>query len=215
MHAWALARDLRIPRVHVPFLPGAFSAYGILISPIQLEYSQTIVRPVERAKAIIAQTIESFESRAHAVFRRRGLDLRKAVFTGSADLRYRGQSYEINVPLRGNLAAAFRREHRRRYGYAAPEEHIELVTVRLVGRVPRRVAAPLPPGDLAPRLSTRRVLFEDGWTVASVFERTSLPAGFEAEGPAIVAEDGATTVVPPGGRFRIGSHGTIEIEVGG
>jgi len=214
MHAWALARDLGIPRVHVPFLPGAFSAYGILISPIQLEYSQTVVRPIERAKAIIERTIRSFESRARAVFRQHGLDTRKAVLTGSADLRYHGQSYEINVPLRGNLGAAFRGEHRRRFGYAATKEPIELVTIRLIGRIPRTVAVPAVSATSAPRVSTRQVLFEDGWTIASVFERTSLKPGFEAEGPAIVAEDGATTVVPPDARFRIGSRGTLEIQVG-
>src|SRR3989454_953226 len=214
MHAWALARDLGIPRVHVPFLPGAFSAYGILISPIQLEYSQTVVRPIERAKAIIERTIRSFESRARAVFRQHGLDTRKAVLTGSADLRYHGQSYEINVPLRGNLGAAFRREHRRRFGYAATKEPIELVTIRLIGRIPRTVAVPAVSATSAPRVSTRQVLFEDGWTIASVFERTSLKPGFEAEGPAIVAEDDATTVVPPDARFRIGSRWTLEIQVG-
>src|SRR5207245_1701166 len=74
MHAWALARDLGIPGVHVPFLPGAFSAFGILISPIQLEYSQTVVRPIERTKALIERTIRSFESRARAVFRQHALD---------------------------------------------------------------------------------------------------------------------------------------------
>jgi len=214
MHAWALARDLGIPRVHVPFLPGAFSAYGILISPIQLEYSQTVVRPIERTKTLIERTIRSFESRARAVFRQHAFDVRKAVFTGSADLRYHGQSYEINVPLRGNLAAAFRREHRRRFGYAATKEPIELVTVRLTGRIPRPVAVPVVSAEAAPRVSTRHVLFEDGWTTASVFERTTLKPGFEAEGPAIVAEDGATTVVPPDARFRIGSRGTLEIQVG-
>src|SRR2546428_805578 len=214
MHAWALARDLGIPRVHVPFLPGAFSAYGILISPIQLAYSQTVVRPIERAKAIIERTIRSFESRARAVFRQHGLDIRKAVLTGSADLRYHGQSYEINVPLRGNLAAAFRREHRRRFGYAATKEPIELVTIRLIGRIPRIVAGPAVSAAPAPRVSTRQVLFEDGWTIAPGFERTSLKPGFEAEGPAIVPEDGATTLVPPEARFRIGSRGTLEIQVG-
>ena len=91
---------------------------------------------------------------------------------------------------------------------------IELVTVRLTGRIPRPVAVPVVSAEAAPRVSTRHVLFEDGWTTASVFERTTLKPGFEAEGPAIVAEDGATTVVPPDARFRIGSRGTLEIQVG-
>src|SRR5207247_8852293 len=48
MHAWSLARELRIPRVLVPFLPGAFSAYGILLTPIQPDYCRSVVRPLDR-----------------------------------------------------------------------------------------------------------------------------------------------------------------------
>src|SRR5256712_6263662 len=64
MHAWGLARELRIPRGLVPFLPGAFSAYGILISPVQLGYSQTIVRPFDRAQFAIGEAGRAFRSPA-------------------------------------------------------------------------------------------------------------------------------------------------------
>src|SRR3989441_3441950 len=60
MHAWALARELRIPRVLVPLLPGAFSAYGVLISPVQLEYSRTIGRALDWAPAAIAEAVRAF-----------------------------------------------------------------------------------------------------------------------------------------------------------
>jgi len=213
MHACALAKELRIPRVLVPFLPGAFSAYGILISPYQLEYSQTAVHPLENAERILAKTVRRFESRARDSLRQQGLGPRKALLLGSVDLRYRGQSYEINVPLRGDLARAFRREHRRLYGYASREERIELVTVRLAVQLPRRVTIPRPPAKRAGRMAHRRVLFDDGWADAPVFERESLAVGFEAEGPSIVAEDHATTVVPPDARFRIDPRGLIDIEV--
>jgi len=213
MHAWSLARELRIPRVLVPFLPGAFSAYGILISPIQLEYSRTMVRPLDRAESAIGHAVQSFRSRARRALHEEHHAARGAVFLESVDLRYRGQSYEINIPLSGNLAGAFRREHRRRYGYASREEPIELVTVRLMVRVPRRVTFPPPPAVVSPSIGRRRVLFDDGWSDVPVFDRGSLPVGFEEEGPAIVAEDHATTVVPPGANFRIQPRGLIEIEV--
>jgi len=213
MHAAALARELRIPRVLVPFLPGAFSAYGILISPIQLEYSRTIVRPLERAGHTIEETITTFRSRAVRALRQDHHDSRHVVVQASVDLRYRGQSYEINVPVRGDLARAFRREHRRRYGYASREERIELVTVRLTVRVPRRVIFPVSRTSVSPRVARRRVLFDDGWLEVPVFDRESIPVGFEREGPAILAEDHATTVVPPGATFRIRPRGLIEIEV--
>jgi len=214
LHAWALARELRIPRVLVPFLPGAFSAYGILISPVQLEYSRTIARPLERAQLAIAEAVQAFRVRARGALREEPRDARQAVFQESVDLRYRGQSYEINVPLRGDLARAFRREHRRRYGYASREERIELVTVRLTVRLPRQVTFPRSHASASPRIiPRRRVLFEDGWSDVPVFDRGSLPITFQGEGPAIVAEDHATTVVPPGANFRIQPRGLIEIEV--
>jgi len=213
MHVWALARELRIPRVLVPLLPGAFSAYGILISPVQLEYSRTIVRPLDRAQSAIAEAVRAFRVRASKALRDEHHDAGDAVFNASVDLRYRGQSYEINIPLRADLARAFRREHRRRYGYASREEPIELVTVRLTVRLPRPVNLPRSPESPVPRMSRRRVLFDDGWSDVPVFDRASLPVGFEEEGPAIVAEDHATTVVPPGANFRIQPRGLMEIEV--
>src|SRR3989454_192211 len=120
MHAWGLARELRIPRGFVPLLPGAFSADGILISPVPLEYSRTIGRPFDRAQSAIAEAVRAFRSRALEALREEHHDPRQAVFQESVDLRYRGQSYEINIPLRADLAGAFRREHRRRYGYGSP-----------------------------------------------------------------------------------------------
>src|SRR5436309_3397006 len=213
MHAWALARELRIPRVLVPLLPGAFSAYGILISPVQLEYSRTIVRPLDRAGPMIEETVSAFRSRAVRALRQEGYPSRQAVVEASVDLRYRGQSYEINVPVRRDLARAFRREHRRRYGYASREERIELVTVRLMVRAPRRVIFPASRTPVSPRITRRRVLFDDGWSEVPVFDRESIPIGFEREGPAILAEDHATTVVPPGARFHIRPRGLIEVEV--
>jgi N-methylhydantoinase A len=58
------------------------------------------------------------------------------------------------------------------------------------------------------------VLFEDGWQEAKVFSRSTLPVGFRAEGPLIIEEDHATTVVPPAATLRVDALGLLEIEVG-
>jgi len=213
MHATALAREIGVPRVIVPFLPGAFSAYGILISDARLEYSRSVVRPLHGSDTAIRRVLSSFGVRARKDLAAQQVEPRKAVFEPSVDLRFRGQSYEINVPLRGDIAAAFRREHRNRYGYARPGEPIELVTVRLIVRVPRRIRMPRPSTDVVPRATNRRCLFEDGWREVSVFARPGLPVGFEADGPAIIEEDHATTAIPPDAAFRIDKFGLIEIEV--
>jgi len=213
MHAWALARELGVASVLVPFLPGAFSAYGILISPVRVEFSRSIVRPLERAGAIIRETVDDFRERGMGRLGDQGETTRPAVIEASVDLRYRGQSYEINVPARGDLAAAFRREHRRRYGYAAREEPIELVTVRLVARVPRPIRRPRIHPSRGRPSRHRPVLFDDGWLETSMHDRGSLDMGSEIEGPAILEEDHATTVIPPDGRVRVLPFGILEIKV--
>ena len=214
MHAAALARELGVPRVVVPFLPGAFSAYGILISDTRAEFGRSMVRPLVGSAGPIRSLIREFTAKAREDLRAQGLDPTRALVEASVDLRYRGQSYEINVPVHGDLGSAFRRTHRRRYGYASRSEPIELVTVRLVARVPRRAFVPRPPRDVQPLVRTRRVLFEDGWQEARVYARASLPVGFAAVGPAIVEEDYATTLVPPGASFRVDGLGLLDVEVG-
>lgn len=214
MQACALARDLGIRSVLVPFLPGAFSAYGILISPVRLEYGRSVVRRLVRADRVIRSEVDRFQETAVRDLEDQGRDPREATFEGSVDLRFHGQSYEINIPLRGNLASAFRREHRRRFGYASEREPIELVTVRLVATLPRRVRIPpqTPPSRRVPQ--QRRVLFDDGWQETSVLERSSLSLGDVVGGPAIIEEDHATTVVPSGARLRMEAAGILRIEVG-
>src|SRR5437773_412683 len=134
-------------------------------------------------------------------------------FDSSVDLRFKGQSYEINVPIRGDLRRAFHRAHRLRYGYASRTEAIEVVTVRLVVRMPRPIRQPRPPPPSESRPQVRRVLFDDGWHDAPVHERARLGVGSEIDGPAIVAEDHATTVVPPGGHLTVDRFGLLEVEV--
>jgi N-methylhydantoinase A len=213
MHAHALALEIGVPRVLVPFLPGAFSAYGILISDVRLEYSRSLVRPLDGGAYTIRRLLAALHARAAKDLAAQGLDARRAISEGSVDLRFRGQSYEINVPARGDLAASFRRAHRRRFGYARPGEPIELVTVRLVVRVPRRVRIPPPPSAAIPRETTRRCLFKGEWVEARVFDRSTLPAGFRAEGPVIIEEAYATTAVPPGASFTVDGIGLLEVEV--
>src|SRR3989442_15884956 len=134
-----------------------------------MESSQKIVRQYNRGQSEIAEALRPYRPGALEALREEPHDPRQAVFQESVDLRYRGQSYEINIPLRADLAGAFRREHRRRYGYASRDEPIELVTVRLTARLPRRVTFPRSHGGPVPRMSHRRVLFDEGWSDVPVF----------------------------------------------
>lgn len=162
MHACAVAKEIGVHRVIVPFLPGVFSAYGLLVADIRAEYSRSAVRPLDRAWRYIETAAAEFIERARSDLVRQGFDPKRALLEPSLDLRYKGQSYEINVPLRANIERRFHDLHRRRYGYASGSSRIELVNVRLVARIPRipRFPRVLRRSKAIP--TTRRLLFDDG-----------------------------------------------------
>ena len=119
LHACELASALGIPRVIIPALPGALSAYGILVSDVVKDYSRTVLwRASDKLPA------ERLNSEFTALQRRAATDLGLEGWEGtphyrrSVDVRYHGQGYELNVPYTRALLKSFQQEHQRRYGYS-------------------------------------------------------------------------------------------------
>ena len=214
MHACDLAAALGIPRVLLPPLPGALSAYGILVSDIVKDYSRTVLwRVAGKVPALnLRREFGAFEAEARKAFRDEGW-AGKPRFERSLDVRYRGQGYELNVPFEGDALGAFHREHQRRYGYSRPEREVEIVTLRLRARLasPKAPVAASQPGR-ALNEERRKLYFEGRVISTPLYERSGLRAGRSYRGPAIVVEYGATTVVPPGFRFRVDGSGSVIIE---
>ncbi len=213
MHALAVARELDIPDVVVPPIPGAFSAYGILQSDLRLDYGRSLVRPLEASHDELEGVWKDMEEEAAADLELQSLGKEDALLLRSLDLRYRGQSYEINVPLSQNIEASFHRHHEVRFGYFIEGEQVEVVNVRLTAVVER--PKPLPRfaplgGDGA---TTRRALLAQGWDDIPVLSRPQLPSGFEAEGPLVVEEETATTVLDEEAHLRVDDFGCLRIEV--
>ncbi|MGA8762996.1 MAG: hydantoinase/oxoprolinase family protein, partial [Candidatus Sulfotelmatobacter sp.] len=226
LHACALAEALRIPRVIVPALPGALSALGILVSDVVKDYSRTVLWRVagKIPRERLAQEFASLEKQAARDFRNEAWPGR-VHYARSVDVRYRGQGYELNIPLTQSLLANFHQEHRRRYGYAHTAREVELVTLRLravvkstttrVGKVdPLGMAAPGRPLRAKPRDASRAklgsvsplkalVLFGGTNLSTAIVSRDSLQPGKKYHGPAIITEYSATTVIPPGKPFHL------------
>ena len=217
LHACELAAGLGIPRVIVPALPGALSAYGILVSDVVKDYSRTVLwrtagdeeRPLLPK---LDRELARLKRAAEKAFReenwRGNID-----WEASADLRYRGQGYELNVAAGRGVLAAFHADHQRRYGYSHPQREVEIVTVRLRARIP---AEPLrwqaPRGDRTSRLAggeTAPVVFTGKAARTAIVARESLPIGKRRSGPAIVTEYSATTVVPPGVDYELDRAGNL------
>jgi N-methylhydantoinase A len=221
LHACELAEALAIPTVILPANPGALSAYGILVSDAVKDFSRTLLWNIAdlRPRAALEKEFRQLENAARKEFRAERW-AGTLLFERSLDLRYRGQGYELSVPATGNVAPRFHQEHQRRYGYHHPGKEIELVTVRLraklktvhpkAGRIvssTRRSSGAVLPVERA------TVSFQRRGVKTPVYERSDLVVGHALKGPAVITEYSATTVIPPGKRFRVDRAGNVLITI--
>src|SRR5438270_4291867 len=229
LHACELAEAMAIPTVVIPARPGALSAFGILVSDVVKDYSRTLLwrfaghlrREVRQAlpQAKLEKEFRKLEATARKEFRAERW--RGALHSErSLDLRYRGQGYELNVPATANVAARFHDEHQRRYGYHHAGREIELVTLRLRVRlrtapleVARRRAARKASGRVA-AVERAAVFFQGKAVTTPVFERRDLVPGRGMNGPAVITEYSATTVIPAGKKFWVDASENLIIKIG-
>src|SRR5262245_24350560 len=226
VHANALARDLGIPTVLVPPSPGIASAVGMLATDIRHEFVATRrLRLDGLAPATLEALFADFAAEGEARLTRDGVPLADRRMVRSADLRYHGQSFELPVtvppgPLSpadiDRLRAEFHGSHERAYGYAAPDDPVELVNVRLaaLGVTPKPRRAPLPDGgrSAAAAVKGRRdVWFAEvnGFRPTVVLDRAKLLRGNVIEGPAIVEEHDASTLIHPGWTATVDEHANV------
>jgi N-methylhydantoinase A len=212
LHACALAKTLQMPRVLVPTSPGALSALGILLADTVRDYSKTVMLA---ADADFEAHFRELEERAQSGLQGIGVS---ASFVRSLDLRYVGQGYELNVPAGPDFVSSFRHAHKKRYGYADDRKTVEVVNVRLRVTVPGEVidlpASPSRNGQgRQAMIEERPVIFEGRSQPAKVYQRDQLEAGDRLDGPAIVVEYSATTVVPPGCTTVVDRYKNLVIEV--
>jgi N-methylhydantoinase A len=216
LHACALARALRIPRVLVPAMPGALSAVGILLADAVRDYSRTVMLPdaaLESAAGIFAE----MEQRGAAEFTAEGL---QGTALRTLDLRYRGQGYELNVAYDPRTPAsaieAFHRLHQQRYGFCDGNKPIEIVNLRL-----RMVAAgesysppqqkPVPGDESAACYATRDVYFDGAFVPTRLYRRDDLVPGDTIPGPAMITEYTSATVLPPDSIAIVDTFGSLVI----
>jgi N-methylhydantoinase A len=219
LHAYSLARALRIPRVLAPAMPGALSAVGILLADTVRDYSRTVMLPGEEI-GNIDRIFTELEREGAAEFAAEGLE---GEMQRSLDLRYRRQGYELNVAFDSRHASkaieAFHDLHRQRYGFADEARPVEIVNLRLritaAGEPYEPVKRKLIPGDGAGACyAERKVWFEGGWRKTRFYRREKLMPGDAIAGPAMITEYTSATLVPPCATARIDAFANIVIDVG-
>ena len=210
MHACELAEALGMRRVLVPLHPGVLSAWGALDADLRRDYVQT-VRLAAPPAAVLASRLRPLSARARRELRAEGA-IGRPRLTATLDVRYRGQSYELAIPLTARYRAAFHAAHHARYGYADESRAVEVVNLRLTATVAGRARRPSAPRAAAGRPLPHRMRWRGRWVAAQRIERDRLPRGRRLAGPLVVTELSATTVVAPGWAARRLPSGDVLLE---
>lgn len=223
MHAVALAEELDIGEVIVPWAPGTFSAWGMLQTDIRHDVTRTFYRMVDTPVAgDLESAYEDLENRARDILREEDVPESRMQLVRTADMRYGGQEYFVNVELPNagisgedieDITERFHTAYRIRYGHSTPGAPVEFVNLRVaaLGELERRVIGFQPPSEEGAEHEVREVIFEGERMSAKIFRRDRLPLGSEVSGPSVVEEDTSTTVVPPGWSARVDGLGNIII----
>jgi N-methylhydantoinase A len=209
MHACSLAEELGMGTVLVPRAGGVLSALGLAISDIRRDYVRPYLTALEEVdEGEFEQRFEDMQSTAAE-------DLEGPEHTRRADLRYRGQSFELTVEADSleKLEERFHAAHEQRYGYRMDDEPVELVNLRLVATVPVEKPELDEPAVEGEAVSERRETNFDGeWREVPVYDRERMGEGSEIEGPAIVEFKESTCVVRPGWSGSVDGVGTLVLE---
>jgi N-methylhydantoinase A len=231
LHAAAVARELRIAKVVIPRAPGHFSAYGMLVADLRRDFVNTWFTPLAEAPF---DTMESFyaemERRGRAAVNASRIAVAGITVQRAADMRYVGQEHAVTVELpaelferedRDGIKQRFDSVHATRYGYSAPAEKAEIVSLRsaITGLMRKPAFEPIATGDAEPPAAafrgTREVYFaEAGRSVDTpTYHRPALLANNSIAGPALIEEHASTTVVHPGDVVTVDAFGDLVIDI--
>jgi N-methylhydantoinase A len=232
LHATAVGREIGIRRAIIPHAPGHFSAFGMLFSDLRYDFVRTWFADLRAASFDVLDDI-------FADLERQGLDAietaavrpKQILIQRSMDMRYVGQEHVVTVDIalehfaardRDAIKRAFDEEHQRRYAISAPDEPVEIASLRatVTGLTHKPPLEPIARGKAAPPREAfageRSVYFtsQGAFRPTPTFDRACLLAGNRINGPAIVEEHASTTVLMPGDVLQVDDFGNLDIEVG-
>lgn len=222
VHAYALARSLKLPRIVIPRAAGVVASLGFLVAPMAFDLVRTY-------KDMLARVNCELVTAAFEALEREGLSILEAPdpsavrYARSLDMRYVGQGYEVSVAAPAaldpiSLREAFNTVYRALYGRTYEDVDIEILNIRVVASLP-----PAPFNLTTPKPSSASPLKRqrEAWCVDRgamivhrVYDRAALPEGFCASGPAIIEEVESTTIVGSRASLSVDELGSLDIRLG-
>ncbi|HBW38404.1 hydantoinase/oxoprolinase family protein [Desulfosporosinus sp. BICA1-9] len=231
LHVSELAQDLGIKKVIIPALAGNLSALGLLVADARHDYVRTVAKEMtEIDYSSIRAFYRDMESKGEIQLSDEGFSKENQELSWSMDLRYMGQSYELNVPFERReiigfadiqvAADSFHELHKRLYAFSDAAEKVQLMNVRVteLGKTP-----PIQISEVNDQATTlegalkgeRLVYFaESGFVSTQVYERVRLPQGSIIYGPAVIEEKISATVLPPRNKLMVDQWQNLIITVG-
>ncbi len=220
IEACFLAEEFHIPRVIVPPSPGTLCAQGAMMADVKSDYVKTIHRKLSATSGkLLAAECAELSVRAEEA-----PAVSENAIAHSADLRYVGQAFQIEVPIdpawleepdTGRLRAAFHDRHERLYAHADRAADVELIDLRatITGATPKPELKAVPTGrGPATPAGRRPIHYRKQRYDAAVYNRRDLLAGQHIDGPAVIEQEDTTTLVPAGFRGSVDAFGNLVIE---
>jgi N-methylhydantoinase A len=220
MHAVWLAEELDMREVIVPFSPGTFSASGMLQTDVRHDLARNFYRLLsEVVPETLARAYAELVEEGRAALQAEGSPPEDMYLQFSSDMRYVGQEYSVNVRLwkeimLDEIGKAFHEAYRIRYGHSTPGAPVEFVTLRVaaLGVVKKKLPGFRPVQDgHDPVVGKRQVIFEGKPHETPILKRQWIPVDKVYQGPLVIEEDSATTIVPPGCQSRVDQFGNVII----
>ena len=215
LHACALAEKLGMERILIPVFPGLLSAVGLVLADTIRDYSQTVLRTAEIGSNDLDELFSSLYQQAREDMHAEGVSGEDISFSETMDMRYRGQSFEVNVPRSGDFRMTFHDLHERLYGYQDHSREMEIVTLRLRATAHgQRPDLTYNGGTTAEPEEEQQVALrsEGGMIRCPVVERNRLGLGNELSGPALVVEETATHFIASGWLAHVDHCGNLLLQ---
>jgi len=224
LHAAALARRLKIPRVLIPPQASTLSAFGMLAADVVKDYSQTVMLPGITDIETIRSLIQPLADHGQSEILNEGFLEDNIIIEKFLDLRYRGQSYELTVQLSGGekseneIIAGFHQKHLSTFGYNRPDAETEIVNIRVraAGKVTPPVINQRPRGGHNPKaaqIGFRKVSFERGNEDAPFYSGELLEPGNQITGPSVILRNDTTILLDLGDEGHVDSFGNLIVDV--
>ena len=205
MHAVWLAEELEINEIIVPNDPGTFSAWGMLQTDIRRDLTLNFYQNFQSLeKEKLLENFNKLKDEAIALLKSENVNENDMSFSLTADMRYIGQEYYVNVDISepfdlNDINNNFHKTYEKQYGHSTPEGPSEFINLRLIatGKIKKTDSVKSIENDETIKDSKRKIIFNQKEYETKIYARHNIRVNESFDGPAVIEESTATTVIPP------------------